>query len=742
MLAATRRLLSVTIPQAFELALQHHQAGRLGDAETIYRQILAVEPRHAPTLHYLGVVAHQLGHSDTAIELIRQAVALAPQVPDFHSNLAIILREKGWLDESIAASRQAIALRPNYPEAYNNLGSALYAMRKLEEAAVAYRQAIALRPDYPEALSNLGNALYDQRRTDEAIAAFRQAIASRPSYAEAYSNLGNALHEKGQLEDAIAAYRHAIALRPDLAEAYGNLGITLYATGRQDEAIAAYRQAILLQPNFPEAYCNLAMVLRDKAQLDEAVAACRQAIALNPDYAEAYNNLGTTLRVMGNYDEGIACYRKALELSPPAAAIHSNLLVALHYSPKTTLPALLEAHREYDLRHGAPLRATWRRHPNSPDPGRRLKIGYVSPDFRRNLIAHFLIPLLEAHDHVRFEIYCYSSVDRPDDLTDRFSKAADAWREVRFLSDEALAEQIRADRIDILVDLSQHTGGNRLPVFARKPAPVQVAWLGHPWSTGLSAIEYRLTDAYLEPEGSPWSESVEKPIRLPDSWFCFDPIDGYPDPGELPASRVGHVTFGCLNSFSKINEYVLLRWSSILRRVEGSRLMLRCPDGSPQDRVRRFFEECGIAAARVELVGWLATRGEYLQLFRRMDIALDPFPYNGGTTTCDTLWMGVPVLTLPGEMVVTRIGLSILSAAGMPEFVAHSEVDYLELATNLAGDLPRLAALRATMRTRMKTSAFMDGPRFTRAVEHACRDMWKEWCAKQPVPAAADSKTS
>ncbi len=275
-----------------------------------------------------------------------------------------------------------------------------------------------------------------------------------------------------------------------------------------------------------------------------------------------------------------------------------------------------------------------------------------------------------------------------------------------------------------------------MPTVTVQPAPVQVAWLGYPGSTGLRTIEYRFTDAWMEPEGSPWSESVEKPVRLPDSWFCFDPIDEYPATDSLPALRAGHVTFGCLNNFCKVNDAVLQRWAEMLRAVEGSRLLLRCPDGETQIRVRQFFEARGIRAERVELVALISTRKEFLDLFQRIDIALDPFPYNGGTTTCEALWMGIPVLTLPGSLIVSRIGLSILSAAGVPELVAASEAGYVSLAASLAGDLPRLAQLRATLRERMKASPFMDAPCFARNVEQAYREMWREWCARQSAPPA------
>ena len=393
---------------------------------------------------------------------------------------------------------------------------------------------------------------------------------------------------------------------------------------------------------------------------------------------------------------------------------------------------MVPAGQERWNRHfGEPLGRWIIPHVNDRDPERRLRIGYVSPDFRHHVICHFLTPLLEAHDHTQFAIHCYASVRRPDAITERLKKTADLWRDVRGVGDEALAEMIRADGIDILVDLTQHMADNQLLVFARKPAPVQVAWLGYPASTGLEAMDYRFTDAFMEPVDSPWSKSVERTVRLPDAWFCFDPIDEYPEPGPLPALTSGQVTFGSLNNFSKINENVLRLWAQVLQGVDGSRLLMQCPAGSTQARVRQWFEAHGIAAHRLELVSRTATREKFLQLFERIDLALDPFPCTGGTTTCEALWMGVPVVTLKGRAAVARQSFSILSTIGLAELAADSEEEYLQSARVLAGDPSRLAELRATLRQRMKTSAFMDAPRFARNIETAYREMWRQWCAKE-----------
>ena len=428
-------------------------------------------------------------------------------------------------------------------------------------------------------------------------------------------------------------------------------------------------------------------------------------------------------------DEAMQCFRQAVALKPDDAQLDSNLVYAALFHHGTSVSSLREVQDAWDQRHAAPLRTAIAPHENSRDPGRRLKIGYVSPDFCAHVITHFLAPLLEGHDHSRFEVFCYSSVRRPDALTERLRRSADVWREVLGMRDDELANQIRRDGIDILVDLTQHMADNQLLVFARKPAPVQVAWLGYPGSTGLRTMDYRITDAHMEPEGAEWSQSVEKVVRLPDSWFCFDPIEAFPEPGDLPAMRAGYVTFCCLNNYCKVNEPVLQLWIEVLRGVEGSRLLLRCPEGSSAERVRFFFEAQGIGRERVQLVAWSPSRREFLELFQSIDIALDPFPYNGGTTTCEALWMGVPVLTVTGRHVVARIGSSILSAVGMPEFVADSEKEFVRIAVSLAKDLPRLVGIRSTLRSFMKKSPFMDGPRFARAFEQACERMWHEWCA-------------
>ncbi len=625
----------LTIQQAFDLALQHHQAGRLQDAEQLYRQILAQQPRHADALHFLGVIAAQAGRGDVAVDLIRQALALKPNWPDAHNNLGNVLKDKGRLDEAIAAYRQAIALKPHFPAARCNLGRTLKEKGQLDEAIAAFRQAIALKPDLAEAYSDLGSALGDKGQFDEAIAACRQAIALRPNYPEAHGNLGNALQgkgcvdeaivayrqaiglranfleahnnlgkvlrDKGQLDDAIAACRQAIALNPDLPEPHLNFGNALKDRGQLDEAIAAYHRAVAIKPDYPDAHNSLGVALAEDGQLDAAIAAYRQAIALKPRFPEAHSNLGTALLHKGQLDEAIAVYRQAAALAPDKAWIDSNFVYTLHFHPAYDAQTLAEEHRRWNLQHAAPLNRYLQPHPNDRSPDRRLRIGYVSPDFRDHAVGRNLLPLFRQHDRRQFDITCYAQVRRPDAMTGQFQQQAGRWRNIVGLSDEQAVRPIREDQIDILVDLALHTANNHLLLFARKPAPVQVTFAGYPGSTGLSTIDYRLSDPYLDPPGSDESVYSEQTIRLADSFWCYDPLENRAVPvNALPALTNGFVTFGCLNNFCKINDGVLRLWAQVLQVLPFSRLLLLVPDGTSRQRTLDLLAQEGIVPRRVE----------------------------------------------------------------------------------------------------------------------------------------------
>jgi len=643
----------MTIPQAFQLAVERHQAGRVADAEALCGQIVAVQPNHAGALHVLGVIAHQAGRHHGAVDLIRRSIVFHPNDPLAHSNLGESYRAIGRFDEAVAACRRALQLKPDYPEAHNNLGAALAAQGRLDEAIAAYRRASELNPDYPEALNNLGVALKDQGQLDEAVAAYRRALQLRADHPEVLNNLGNALKRRGELDEALTAYRRALQIKPDYAGAHSNLVYALhYHPGHDNRSI---------------------------------------------------------------FEEHERWNRQFSEPRKPLLQPHANDPAADHGGKN--------GKNGKNGNHGVVLR-----HANDCSVDRLLRVGYVSPDFRDHAVGRYVLPLFQRHDRTRFEILCYSEVARPDWMTERLRALAGKWRHTLGVSDARMAEMIREDAVDILVDLSLHTAGNRLPMFAGQPAPVQVTWLGYPGSTGLPGIGYRLTDTHMEPPGEEPASRPEEPVRLPDCWCCYEPADESPEINALPALSEGRVTFGSLNNFTKVNEGVLALWARIMNVVQASRLLMLCPEGRTQERVRAFLGARGIATERVEFVGF-APRQEYLRQYQRIDLALDPFPCNGMTTTCDALWMGVPVLTLPGEMPVSRAGLSLLSTIGLGELAASSEEDYARMAVELAGDLPRVADLRATLRPRMLASPLMDAPRFARNVEAAYRTMWERWRA-------------
>lgn len=625
------------VPEAFDLALQHHQAGRLAEAEALYRQILKVQPDHADALHLLGVLAQQAGRPDLAAQLIQHSIALFPGNPAAHSNLGEAFRSAG---------------RP-------------------EDAVTAYQRALELKPDYPEAQNNLGAALAELGRTDEAVAAYRRALQFKPDYPEAHNNLGNALRNQGLLDEALTAYRRTLQLKPDFAEAHANLGVALAESGETEEAVAAYR--------------------------------------------------------------------RALQLNPGQAWVHSNLIYALHFVPGQDGTMVAEEQARWNRQFGEPLARLARSPANERSPDRRLRIGYVSPDFREHVVGRNLVPLFQFHDRENFEILCYSGTVQSDEVTEEIRRRADQWRSTVGVTDEQLAAMIRQDGVDILVDLTQHMAGNRLPLFARKAAPVQVSFAGYPESTGLEAIEYRISDRHLESKTedgkSPMSGELraanfghqlgaKEEVFLIDSFWCYDAGGIKAEVNELPAKENGCVTFGSLNSVSKLNEPVLNLWARVLGETVDSRLVLLSPLGSGRERIRETLARNGIEAHRVGFVERCPRRA-YAKLYQRLDIALDPFPYHGHTTSLDALWMGVPVVSLAGHTPVSRAGLSILTNLGLPGLIAHSEEAYVKVAVELAKDLPRLADLRATLRARMEASVLMDAPRFARNIEAAYRTMWR-----------------
>lgn len=642
---------------------------------------------------------------------------------------AVHLYLAGRRGDALPLLREAAALAPDDAEVLNNLGSLLREERQLEEAIVCHHRALRLKADFPEAWCNLGNALFDYGRFDEAAFSFRTALTQRPVFPSALVNLGNVQRRWGREAEAIACYREALALDPAIAFAHNNLGTALKTLGHWQEAVEAYRRALELEPGSAIAHYNLGNVLKETGEADEAERLLLRALALDPALAEAHLNLGNLRKEQGRLDEAMVCYSRAVAARPDYAAAHANLLFTLAYVDGLSPARIFELHREWGERHAHGL--AQHDHANERTPGRRLRIGYVSPDFRAHACAFFVEPLLRHHDRTQFEVHAYAEVAQPDAVTQRLQGLCDAWRSTVGLSDEQVAALIRADGIDVLIDLAGHTANGRLLALARKPAPVQVEYLGYPATTGIAAMDWRLTDGVTEPVGQSEAWYTEKLCRLPHSLWCYQPASDMGEVSALPALAQGAVTFGSFNNYAKVGPRVVALWAEVLKAVPGSRLvMITVPRGEAQETLWARFAALGVSRERVVLHDRLDRRA-YVALFAAVDIALDPFPCNGGTTTCDALWMGLPVVALKGGTFLSRASLSVLTAGGLERFAAADEAAYVEVCRRLASDLDALSVLRAGLRQQLAASPLLDAVGFTRDLEAAYRAMWGAWCMRE-----------
>ena len=679
----------------FEIAVQFHRTGQADRAELLYRRVLDQAPEHGDALFLLSVLTLESGRLPEAAALLERAVRSAPNNAFYLSSLGGVYRGLGRMREAVAVLLMAVARKPDLAEAVFNLALTFEEQGDLAAAAECYERARALDPSLLQAADRLASL----RGTQAALGAGLGPTVARSAESgmgpsELFAALGETLRLGGQADDAAVWYRLALKLNPHLANAHTALGAIHASAGRFDEAIDNFRRALEIDENFHHARSYLATALDESGRLDESQVMYRQAVARNPD--------------------------------DPVA--HSALLFNMPFWPDVTASDILAEARAWNARHARALAAQARPHDNDRSSERRLRIGYVSPDFQTHVQSLFTIPLLQNHDHGQFEIFCYSSGDKPTHVTDRIRSYTDVWREVGAVDDTALSQIIRRDRIDVLVDLTMHMTGRRLLAFARRPAPVQLCWLAYPGTTGLETMDYRLSDSFLDPPGTNTGVYSEETIRLPDSFWCYDPLTDAPEVSSLPALAAKRITFGCLNHFRKMNDSVLRLWTTVLAAVPESRLMLLAPAGSARARLRSHFEEGRIELARIEFVDRCG-RLDYLQRYREIDICLDTFPYNGHTTSLDALWMGVPTVTLAGDTVVGRAGVCQAMNLALSELVATTPEQFVQIASSLADDLERLSELRRTLRARMKQSPVMDGQRFARNLESVYRDVWRRFCA-------------
>lgn len=533
----------------------------------------------------------------------------------------------------------------------------------------------------------------------------------------------------GQKKEAVDWLQQAVKRAPDNADYPWALGIALVDAGQIDQAITAFRQTVAIKPSLVNAHVCLANALSRQSRFDEAVAVCRNALATCPeslDLAKCHSELGVQYLRLGQIEKALASFDCALEIDPDCVEIASNGLMASLYYHGYTAQQVFERHLAFAQRFEAPLKVHWRPHPNERSTERRLRIGYVSADLHNHSVANFAEPIITHHDKERFEVFFYYNNSYSDAVTERFQAAADGWRSCVTWSDAQLAEAIRADKIDILVDLSGHTGGNRLLAFARKPAPIQITWIGYPGTTGLAAMDYRFTDDNIDPPGMSEAFDTERLVRLPAT-FPFQPPDESPPVSPLPALTSSVFTVACLSNMAKLNEKVVAAWARILLALPQARLLLgNAGNQSTQDWLLGLFAQHGIGPERLVLHTKIDL-AQILKLSGQIDLLLDTFPYNGATASMFGLWMGVPVVTLRGDRTVARLGAAIMARFGLSQFVARDEQDYMDIVLRWAQDLPALEALRQSLRPRME--GIQDDPgQYKHAVEQALVDMWARWC--------------
>jgi predicted O-linked N-acetylglucosamine transferase (SPINDLY family) len=742
----------------------HRQLGALPKAVECFRAAIKLQPELAQAHGMLGGALWAQGHHDEAAAALREALRLKPEDSQARARLGQVLVDQGKFGEAEICFRRVLRTEERSAEAHFHLANVLQSQDKLDLAAVSYRNALALDPAYADAHNNLGTILKNQKALDEAIAHFQAALRIQPNHVAAHTNLALAYDSQDQFEAAAQSYRAASQADPRSVEARYRFAVMLERQSQADSALAWYEEALRIDPDYVAAHIGMSNCLRSQGRLVAARAYCERAIRIDPGNAEAYNSLGVAWNEQGMRDEAIACFRRAIELRSDNAiahsnlgialqavgrldeciaehrqavalaadnpGLHSNLLYALNYHPAYDAAALFAEHLAWGQRHAESLFTKSASHEPERTSGRRLRVGYASAHFLAHAVNFFSEPILATHDHAKFEVFCYSDVDRADETTDRLRGLADHWRETFTLTDQQLHDLVRQDRIDILVDLTGHiNGGKRMLVFARKAAPIQVTYIGYQNTTGMAAMDYRLTDAYADPPGATDDFYTERLVRLHQTFFCYQPSSDAPAVNLLPALSAGYVTFGSINNFAKVTGEVLQAWGAILQALPQSRLVIL---GDMADSLRRSiersFESQGVGRERLELVNRVP-RSEYLELISRVDVALDPFPFNGHTTTCDCLWQGVPVVTLSGETYVSRFGGSGLATLGLGELIARTSSQYVEIAIGLAGDRQRLAQLRSTLRERMAASPLLDFQSFTRNLEGEYQRMWRDWCA-------------
>jgi protein O-GlcNAc transferase len=776
---------SLGVDEIFKMAINCHQSDQLAQAEELYLSILKVNPKHPDTNYNLGLMAMQLGKSEMGLPYLQTAWESDPSIGQYWLTLTECLLEMGNAEEALMVIEDAITRGIDSPQAVSllmqaksnheqktqevrinkdkNDGSSVV---NLEQDSLGYKQMFR---DFSPSTSDVNKTaqkskpnleksnnlsiktdshhrkkpnlqeekklatLFSEGRFVEAESLAQEMVSCYPKYAFGWKVLGTLLSNSGRALDALMPMQKVTSLTPDDAEAHYNLGVIFKDLGSLKESELSLQHAIKIRPNYAMAHNNLGVILKEMKRLKEAETSLRRALQILPDYADAHGNLASILSSLGNRDEAETHFRRAIEIRPDDADAYSNLLFSLSEKEGISAEILFAEHCRFGEQCEGPLRGDWPQHENLRDPDKCLKVGFVSGDFCNHAVASFIEPvLIQLTNYPKLSLYAYSNVKIEDETTSRLRECFHHWDSISGLSDIGLADKIRADKIDILMDLSGHTEGNRLLTFARKPAPVQVSWVGYPGTSGLKSIDYFLADRYFLPPGKFDNRFTEKIVYVPAK-VAISPYEFAPPINMLPAINNGYITFGSFNRLSKLNPSVIALWARLLRALPDSRILLGgMPQDGESDVLIDLFAREGITSDRLNLHPRTSVKN-YLDLHHQVDICLDTFPYAGSTTTFHAMWMGVPTLTLNSATLAGRGSACILGHVGLGEFIADDKDDFVRKGVSWQANLAALSTLRSDLRARFKKSAIGQPETVTTTLNLALRAMWKNWCADLPV---------
>jgi predicted O-linked N-acetylglucosamine transferase (SPINDLY family) len=714
--------------EMLDRARKLENAGQSGEAAAICQDILASKPDHLEALHLYSLIAGNNKNWDLAISLLQRGIASAPNLAFLHAVLGLAYRYSGRTQEAINAYKRAIELDPNSIQTLISYASLLRECGQFDEAILVYEKIMKFNKDIPEVHFGIGSVYLSQSLHQKAIDAYLLALRLKPDYLDAMNGLGVAQMHLGLKKEAYNTFLRVLATSPNSLTALNNLGILDEESCDYCKAYDRFSLAANYEPKDIETLNNISHISLLMHSPEKAHEAVRAALKLDPLNLKALRNLASVHALSGDMDSSIATLKKLLSICPQESEAHSNMIFTMHYVPNIDPKAILDECTVWSknfenpiLSHNVALR-------RNAEPGRKLRVGFVSPDFSHHPVGRSLLQLFTHHDNSQYDAYCYSNSIISDHVTEELQNHTDEWHNIKWLSDSDVAILIRKDQIDILVDLSLHSASNRLLIFAHKPAPIQMSYLGYPCTTGMKSMDYRISDRFIDPEDETSKLYSEETLYITSYWCYLEPYLRIPIfVSDLPTLKNGFITFGCLNNIYKISNTAIQCWSQILIETPNSKLMLYCPQGQPRDALIEKFCRNGVDKSRIKLLAWQSFP-KYFESYHEIDIALDPFPFGGGITSCDATWLGLPVVSLRGKTAVGRGGASILSNIGLHGLIANSEEEYISIAKNLCSDLEGLAAIRKGLRERLQQSPVMDGKQFADEMGHIFRQAWIRHC--------------